>query len=311
MIKMGLPNEIIIELTNRCNLDCDFCFNRQKERSTLKDIPKADVFNILEDMSNSGLEVVRLTGGEPLLRKDLLDILKKAKSCNLYVILNTNASLISKDNIRYFDYIDLVLFSLHSLERFKEIREKMELLKNFNLKIMLATTITKDNIVNIEEFYKFVAGINQDNFAEWFLLRPIPNKLYKKPISVEDISHLYKKMVEYNKKYRLNIKIANSIPFCAIKQDLASVCSGGLFDSGYTRLIVNCRGSYKTDYSSSELLGSIKNKKILEIWNSEKLREIRNYLHVAKGCRKCHHLRRCGGGIAEGEYLRNFSNVSS
>ncbi len=306
--RMGIPNEIIIELTRECNLDCKFCFNKQ-EQSDFKPILKRDVFNILEDISDSGIKAVRFTGGEPFLRKDLIEILKKAKSLGLYVILNSNGFLINQKNIHYLNYVDLVLFSLHSIDRFERVKESTRLLKDYNLKIMLATIMTKENIKNLENFYKLVSSLKQPNLSEWFLLRQIPNETNKEPLSKADIKKIYEKVTSYNKKYDLNIKIANALPFCAIEEDLASISKGGIFDSGYSRIVIDCNGHYKTDYYSNDLLRSINEHSILDIWNSKEMEDIRNYRRVNNKCKECYYLEKCKGGLLKNETLRDFDNI--
>ena len=79
----SLLNEIIVELTGKCNLACDFCFNKQG--IPCKEISKQDIFKILKDIANSGIKSVRFTGGEPFLREDLHEILKKAWESSAFV----------------------------------------------------------------------------------------------------------------------------------------------------------------------------------------------------------------------------------
>lgn len=308
-MQINLPHEIVIELSNKCNLNCDFCFQKQEEFHSNM-LSKKDIFLLLEEISNSGISAVRFTGGEPFLRKDLKEILVKAKSLNLYVILNTNATLITEKNKNIFDYVDLALFSLHYSQNFPVITEKINLLKNKTTKIMLATITTAQNIKNLNLFYDFVSKLDKTNFFEWFLLRQIPNKLNNSPLSKENLYKLYKKIKKYNSKYNLNVKIANALPFCAIKKDLYLICKGGAFDSGYTRLIINSEGNYKLDYSSKNSLGNIKNKKVMEVWNSKQAKEVRNYKKIKKNCEKCYYLQTCKGGLLEKEYLQNFENKS-
>lgn len=308
---MNLPNEIIIELTNNCNLDCDFCFNKQGIYNS-GEISQKDIFKVLQEVSDSGIKAVRFTGGEPFLRKDLQEILKRAKELDLYVILNTNALLINERNKNFFNYVDLVIVSLHQSLMFKKIEDRLRLLRGYSTKIMLATILTKTNIEDLRHYYHFISNFKNENFVEWFLLRPIPNQFNKRPISKEDVKLICRKMLYYNRKYNLDIKIANALPFCAIKgfaSTLASICKGGHFDSGYSRLVVGCDGNYKADYFS-DALGNIKNCCILDIWNSKQMKDIHEYRKVNKICKECCHLKKCKGGLIGREYLQIPSNIS-
>lgn len=293
-----VPTEVIIELTKKCNLNCDFCYHTTNEDIKLS---KEDVFKVLDDTKNSEIKAVRFTGGEPFLRDDLDEILTYAKKLELYVILNTNGFLINENNINYLKNVDLILFSLHYPERSKIVKEKMQLLKDFNLKIMLATIVHKKNIERLNYFYEFVFDINQKNFTSWFLLRPIPKSEFD--LSKEDINELYDKIVRYNKRYGMDTKIANSLPFCAIPKELQNVSSGGKYDCGRTRIMIDAEGNYRLDYSSEESFGKIENKKILDIWNSEYWKDIRNNKFAPEKCQKCEFLTNCNGGFLINEYL--------
>lgn len=302
---MNLPNEIIIELTRKCNLDCDFCFNKQGTYNSCG-ISQKEIFKVLQEVSDSGIKAVRFTGGEPFLRKDLCEILRKAKSLGMYVILNTNSFLIDEGNKDCFNYVDLVLFSLHNTARFEKVKEKMDMLKDYNLKIMLGTILIQLNIDHLEDYYDFISKLDSKNFVEWFLLRPIPNKSNKKPITKKDIRIIYEKVVQYNKEYNMDIKIANALPFCAIDEDLQSICKGGHFDSGYTRLVIDAAGNYKADYFSN-ILGNISSSNILDVWNSREIKDIREFKKIDEKCKTCCHLTKCRGGLIGKEYLRKFA----
>ena len=134
----------------------------QHENSSLS---TKEIFEILQDIFDSSINAVRFTGGEPFLREDLNDILKQAKNLGLYVILNTNGFLINKENKTFFEYVDLVLFSLHYTNRFNKVTDSMNIITEFNTKIMLATTATENNILNLETFYKFCFKYKTSEFC--------------------------------------------------------------------------------------------------------------------------------------------------
>jgi molybdenum cofactor biosynthesis enzyme MoaA len=73
-------NEIGIEITSECNLNCKFC---KKKNQPISKIPKQTIFQILDQIKSLNIKAVRFTGGEPLIRKDLNEILTYAKRLNL------------------------------------------------------------------------------------------------------------------------------------------------------------------------------------------------------------------------------------
>ena len=65
--------EVAWEVTDGCNFNCIHCYNPKKRDDLDKDI----VFRTLDELSEMRVRQIKYGGGEPLLRKDFLDILKK------------------------------------------------------------------------------------------------------------------------------------------------------------------------------------------------------------------------------------------
>jgi MoaA/NifB/PqqE/SkfB family radical SAM enzyme len=95
-IKRNQVKHLTIEVTKRCNAKCDFCtyWKENKESEELKDYgPIVTHFNPL---------VVTLSGGEPLLRKDLEQIIKGIRQVdpNVYIGMVTNGALLTVEKAR-------------------------------------------------------------------------------------------------------------------------------------------------------------------------------------------------------------------
>lgn len=286
-----LPEEVKIELTSKCNLKCNFCFSRKTE----EELTTKEIFRIIDDIKNSGTKAVRFTGGEVFLRNDLKDIVKYAKSKNLYVILNTNGTLVNKKNIGIFNYVDDVLVSVNYKEDFAQKEKLFKELRKFNLILRAGTILTKQNIEQIGAYYEF---FKKQNLDDVFFLRPVPNQLNKKPINHNDVKKLVEKIILFNKNHNIDIRIANSVPFCSYNPDkISEVCVGGENDSGYTRLVIDSEGNYRTDYFSDFILGNFKEKSIIDIWNSDLMKKIRSLKEVPNQCKECNYLKSCRGGL--------------
>lgn len=109
-----------ISLTDKCNLRCHYCMpldaKFMNEESFMKDYQYYDIVNELCDL---GLEEVRITGGEPLLRKSFINIIEKLSKAPLAKLgLTTNGILLErylnhlKDN--KVKYLNVSLDSLNA-----------------------------------------------------------------------------------------------------------------------------------------------------------------------------------------------------
>ncbi|MBI5827061.1 MAG: radical SAM protein [Deltaproteobacteria bacterium] len=91
MSHSGLP---IVDLTNRCNLTCPVCFANANAAGYLYEPAFDEVVHILESLVKQRpvmANMVQFSGGEPTVRPDFLDIVRKAKEMNFeYIQVNTN-----------------------------------------------------------------------------------------------------------------------------------------------------------------------------------------------------------------------------
>jgi radical SAM protein with 4Fe4S-binding SPASM domain len=88
-----------LEITERCNNNCVHCYINQPADSMPhvdKELSAEEIQNILSEAAGLGCLTVRITGGEPLLRKDFIDIYVHAKKLGLGVVIFTNATLIDE-----------------------------------------------------------------------------------------------------------------------------------------------------------------------------------------------------------------------
>jgi radical SAM protein with 4Fe4S-binding SPASM domain len=98
VIEKRIPVNGSIELTFRCNLRCAHCYcNLPANDSDAieKELKTEEVFDILDQIAEAGCLWLLITGGEPLLRKDFLEIYTYAKKKGFIITLFTNGTLIT------------------------------------------------------------------------------------------------------------------------------------------------------------------------------------------------------------------------
>ena len=100
-----VPLVIGLELTARCNLNCRHCYinlAQSDEKARAGELSFEEIDHISDDAVKLGTLWVILTGGEPLLREDFIDIYLLLKKKGLLVSVLTNATLITEKHVEVF-----------------------------------------------------------------------------------------------------------------------------------------------------------------------------------------------------------------
>lgn len=101
----GTPLSGTFELTPRCTLDCKMCYihNKATDRDVIQKEKTTEWWlDLAKKTQEAGMLLLLLTGGEPLLRKDFNEIYLACKKMGLLVSVNTNATLINEDRVKFF-----------------------------------------------------------------------------------------------------------------------------------------------------------------------------------------------------------------
>lgn len=122
-ILLGRPAPLILSLivTNRCNSRCYYCDFWKKSKEELDfDLYK----KIIDEAYDIGITSLMITGGEALLRSDIVDLLKYAHGKGFHISLFSNGFLMKKRFNEVKDYTDLIIISLDTLnpKLYEEIR---------------------------------------------------------------------------------------------------------------------------------------------------------------------------------------------
>ena len=102
---LGRPlKDLRISVTDRCNFRCNYCMPPEEFSYDHEFLPRSEILSfeeitlIIKSMLKLGLKKVRITGGEPLLRKDICKLISMIRECDseLDIALTTNGSLLGK-----------------------------------------------------------------------------------------------------------------------------------------------------------------------------------------------------------------------
>jgi cyclic pyranopterin phosphate synthase len=218
-------NSLRISVTQRCNFDCFFC-HREGEHGPNGEMTPEEIGEIVSVAAGLGVNKVKITGGEPLERPDIVDIVKRVAPHVSEVSMTTNASgLDVKAGALKAAGLRRVNVSLHSLrpDIFKKITgcECVDEVENgvkaavrvgltpVKLNVVVIKGLNSDEIPNIIEFSKEVGAIVQlieyqplergaEGFDEHhFDLKPLEERLAAEAVSVVE------RDIHRRKQYRL------------------------------------------------------------------------------------------------------------
>ena len=163
-------NYLRISLSEKCNLRCTYCM--PKDGVTLTPHPELmtteELFAIAKIFADNGVNKIRLTGGEPLVRKDFSVLLQKLSTLDVKLSITTNAILVDRfmDDFKKYGLNDINV-SLDSLqeEKFKFITRRDQFKKAYeNIFLLIENGFNvKMNVVLMKDF-------NEDEIVDFIKL---------------------------------------------------------------------------------------------------------------------------------------------
>ncbi|MDY0201289.1 MAG: radical SAM protein [Tenuifilaceae bacterium] len=161
---------VVLNITDRCNLDCNFCFADPENGAN--DPSFDEIKKSLYNLVSKGKSLVQLSGGEPTVRKDLVEIVRTAKQAGAkYVQLNTNGVLLGEDKKLVKDLaeagLSFVFLQFDGTEDaiYEKLRNKpllsvkqkaIENCAEFNIGVTLVATLVRDvNVSNIGQIINY------------------------------------------------------------------------------------------------------------------------------------------------------------
>jgi pyrroloquinoline quinone biosynthesis protein E len=89
--EVAIPIGLLAEITHRCPLQCPYCSNPLALEKPSGEMPASDWARVFDEAAALGVLQVHISGGEPLVRRDVTEIVRAARSAGLYVNLITAA----------------------------------------------------------------------------------------------------------------------------------------------------------------------------------------------------------------------------
>ena len=157
---------VVWNITQACNLNCVHCYARAVDRTHEKELTHDQGLAVIDDLASYGAPVILFSGGEPLMRPDLIELASYAVGKGMRAVISTNGTLITKDKARELRDVGLsyVGVSLDGMEpvndRFRgkkgAFRDALTGIKNcqeVGLKVGLRFTINRMNVDEIPRIF--------------------------------------------------------------------------------------------------------------------------------------------------------------
>jgi 12,18-didecarboxysiroheme deacetylase len=160
---------VVWNVGQRCNLNCLHCYSQSQNREYSGELSTEEGRALIEDLAEFGAPVILFSGGEPLIRKDLLSLAQLATDKGMRAVISTNGTLLTKKIARELKRIGLsyVGVSLDGMrrthDRFRGVKGAFDAALNgirncrdSGVKVGLRFTINRWNASDVLEIFELL-----------------------------------------------------------------------------------------------------------------------------------------------------------
>lgn len=177
---LSAPLQVGVDVTNRCNFSCQYCYTSANERIKKQDeLSLEEITLLFKELSEIGVLKVLISGGEPLIRDDIEKILLLTKWFPFATYLSTNGTLITKKVAKIIKKANVSLITvslegpvgkIHNRVRatpfsFKDTLRGIEILRNEKISFAIGTTLNSINISYMFKMINFASTLGAELFA--------------------------------------------------------------------------------------------------------------------------------------------------
>lgn len=311
------PFHAEIEITKRCPLKCKHCYNNSGNGKK-DELTSEEIIQIMQDLKNSGVIKVAITGGEPTVKKGFIDICKFAASSFLAVAVMSNGYLINEELVNQLvEYKDNLTFQIsidgneehHNFIRgvqdsFERACNAVKILSQKGFKVAISFTCNSKNSEDIEYITNLVKQLGAMQITYGLTMdmgRASDNELANKVDSKE----FYNKVLQLKRKYMspgFYVNVSEEVAQNTI-QSVKANC--GL---GTNQIAIRENGDVSPCVCFFYSIGNLKRQKLSEILSIEFGETIKRLqapnLDVCSGCEKESSCSRCIADVYDSQFTR-------
>ncbi|MDE7168907.1 MAG: radical SAM protein [Mucispirillum sp.] len=315
------------EITSACNLRCVHCRSSSEAFSPVGKFTIDKAKSFIDDIASFASPVVVISGGEPLTRADIFDIAEYGSKSGLKMAMATNGMLVTDEVCEKIKSsgIRIVSMSLdgHNADihddfrggikgAFEAVERAAALFNKYNIKFIINSSFTKRNQSYIADTFRKAKALGA---SAWYMFLIVPTgrgeDIMSELVSKED----YEEILEWHYKMEREDEDILVRPTCAPqyyriwqekskadglnpeRRSLSFSTGGGKgCIAGQSICFVNSEGDVLPCSYFPEAAGNIFNQSLKDIWNKSALFEdMRDFKRYEGKCGVCRYLKICGG----------------
>ena len=318
------PSLVSWNLTRRCNLRCPHCY-LDAGRKAENELGTDECLALVDEMQALGTEMLILTGGEPLLRRDIYEIAKVASSRGIWVVMGTNGVLVTDEVVgRMIECgVQGVAISIDSIDPAKHdgfrggpdawahsVRA-LELCRANGLPVLVQTTVMDMNYAEIPQLLEFARERGAWSFNLYFLVQTGRGQQMN-DLSAERTDAMLRDLVDEQDRQRpmlVRAKCAPQFKQIAYEKGSAGLESGGcMAGTQYCRIMP--QGDVTPCPYMTAVAGNVRERSFADVWRTSPVLEaLRDPARLRGRCGRCEFADLCGGCrcrayAATGDYLQ-------
>ncbi len=304
---------ITIDVTTKCNLRCKHC----RTNEIIHKLSLDEIKTIVKKCKEFKPRGVFISGGEPLTRNDIADVIKETKKLAPITILNTNSLLLTEEKLQELidaglNYIQVSLDGIEKYHDFirgkgtyKKTIEKLKLISKYSdkIKLHISSVVSSINIDGMEELVHQILDVEQIKVQIFGFKRFVPSNELKESgaLGKDGLKELYDKLEKLNRKYKDKATIVSDMPMKNIFQEKRVYeimdkynlnCVG--CSAGINGISIRNDGTVTPCTLLYISCGNILKESLEDILNNDIMKKIKNR-EVSGKCGNCKHKMICGG----------------